>query len=195
MTNKEDTQEHNNQPNQKVKKYPIILEILPLFFFFGLTKYYDIFIATGFLILTSVLNFILSYWHTKYIHVIPLITSFLAVVFGGLTLVFANDVFIKFKVSLMNFIFAFCLIIGPLFNKNVLKLVFKDQAHLTDKGWEKLNLVWIVFFIGLGTLNEVIWRHFSTDIWVNFKVFGIFGLTTIFLIAQIPFIKKHSKID
>lgn len=179
----------------KTKKYPILLEILPLFVFFGLTKYYDIFVATGFLIVTSLLNLVLSYWYTKRIHVIPLLTSLLAVVFGGLTIFFANDVFIKFKVSLMNFIFAFCLIIGPLFNKNVLKLVLQDQASLTDKGWEKLNLVWIVFFIALGTLNEIIWRHFSTDIWVNFKVFGIFGLTTLFLIAQIPFIKKHSKTD
>lgn len=174
------------------KKYPIILEILPLFIFFALTKYYDIFIATGFLILTSLFNFIVSYWYTKHTHVIPLITCLLAVVFGGLTLFFANDVFIKFKVSLMNFIFALCLIIGPLFNKNVLKLVFKDQASLTDKGWEKLNLVWIIFFIFLGTLNEIVWRNFSTNMWVNFKVFGIFGLTTLFLIAQIPFIKKHS---
>ncbi len=177
----------------KAKKYPILLEILPLFLFFILTKYFNIFVATAFLVITSVSNFVMSYLYTKQVHAIPVITTFLAVVFGGLTIYLENDVFIKFKISLMNFLFAFFLIIGPLFNKNFLKLVFKEQVDLTDKGWEKLNLAWIVFFIFLGCLNEYIWRNYSTALWVNFKVFGIFGLTSIFLLLQLPVIKKYHK--
>jgi intracellular septation protein len=182
-----------NNETPKNKNYPAILEILPLFLFFALNKYYDIFVATGALIFTSIINFAIAYWYTKTIHPIPLITVVLAVIFGGLTIIFHNDSFIKLKVTIINVCFAGILIAGYLFKTNFLKIVFKSNLNLEEKGWKILNNYWITFFITLAIINEIIWRNFSTEAWVNFKVFGIIVLSFIFLILQFPIIKKYSK--
>lgn len=180
-----------SSPLKKEKKYPAILEIIPIFLFFALSKYYDIFIATGALIITSCINLVVGYLYTKTFHAISVITAALAVVFGGLTIILDNESFIKIKVTIINIIFALMLLFGYFFKKNFLKLTFQSQINLQDKGWNRLTMYWIVFFIALATLNEIIWRHFSTNAWVNFKVFGIFGLTFLFLLIQYPLIKKY----
>ncbi|MDR0485039.1 MAG: septation protein IspZ [Alphaproteobacteria bacterium] len=184
-------EEEADSTAKKEKKYPVILEIIPIFLFFALSKYYDIFIATGSLMITSFANLIVGYLYTKSFHAISVITTALAVIFGSLTLLLGNENFIKFKVTLMNVIFATVLISGYFFKRNFLKLIFRTQIDLTDKGWQRLNLYWIFFFLGLATLNEIIWRHFSTDLWVDFKAFGIFGLTFLFMVIQYPLVKKY----
>ncbi|MDR2008362.1 MAG: septation protein IspZ [Alphaproteobacteria bacterium] len=180
-----------NDVAKKEKKYPIILEIIPIILFFALSKYYDIFIATGSLMITSFANLVLGYIYTKSWHAISVITVSLALVFGSLTLILDNENFIKFKITIMNVIFASVLISGYFLKKNFLKTVFRSQVNLTDQGWNRLTIYWILFFLGLAALNEIVWRHVSTNLWVDFKVFGIIGLTFLFLLVQYPLIKKY----
>ncbi|MFL1780830.1 Intracellular septation protein A [Candidatus Hepatincolaceae symbiont of Richtersius coronifer] len=175
------------------KKYPIFLEILPLFLFFIINKFYGIFVATGVLIVFSLLNLIMAYVYTKVFHLIPLITTFLAVLFGGLTLILHNGDFIKIKITLMNLLFALILITGLVFKKNFLRLLLADGLSLKDKGWHILTISWSSFFMCLAIMNEIVWRHFSTDTWVNFKVFGILGLSIAFTLLQLPIVHKYKQ--
>ena len=183
---------NNNYSKKKQKKYPIIFEFLPLILFFILNKFFGIFFATGALIFTSIINFIGSYIYTRTLHPIAIITLILALIFGSLTLLFHEDSFIKIKITLMNLIFAGGLLSGYIFKRNFLRFIFRDQLSLTKVGWNVLNVIWIIFFIFLAVLNEIIWRNVSTNAWVNFKVFGILGLSMLFIIVQMPLLHKYS---
>ena len=123
--------------------------------------------------------------------VMPLVTGVFVLVFGGLTLWLQDEQFIKIKPTLVNALFAGALFTGLLAGRSLLKIVFGEVFRLTDEGWRKLTLRWACFFTFLAVLNEVVWRSFSTDVWVSFKVFGIMPLTMIFAIAQMGLLKKH----
>ena len=120
----------------------------------------------------------------------PAVGAIIILVFGGLTLYFNNDVFFKMKPTIINLLFAGILFAGNLMNKQLLKLLLGEALKLQDQGWYILTQRWIGFFIALAILNEIIWRTQSTDLWVNFKVFGILPLTFIFTITQYSVIKK-----
>lgn len=173
------------------KRYPVFLEIIPIFLFFIGNKYFGIYVGTGILMVTSLLNLIFAYIYTKTIHVIPVITCMLAVIFGGLTIFLHDPSFIKIKVTLLNLFFAASLFVGLLFKKNFLKITLNSQLEITDYGWNLLIRYWITFFLLLAVLNEVVYRNVDTNTWVNFKVFGITILTIIFSVAQLPIINKH----
>ena len=95
------------------------------------------------------------------------------------------------KPTIINALFAAVLIGSTLINKPVLKLLLNSSLKLTDEGWGLMNKMWASFFILLAVLNEIVWRTQTTDVWVNFKVFGIMGITIVFTIIQIPLLKKH----
>ena len=118
----------------------------------------------------------------------------LLVVFGAMTLIFQNPAFIKAKPSLLYLLFASVFVGGLLFKKMPLKAVLGAQMELPDKVWQQLNVAWILFFVTMAVLNALVAFFFSTEIWVNFKLFGAMGLTFLFIIAQgfflMPFLKK-----
>ena len=120
-----------------------------------------------------------------------LVSTIILVVFGGLSLFFKNEIFFKMKPTIINALFAIVLIGSTLINKPVLKMLLNSSLKLTDQGWSLMNKMWSGFFIFLAILNEIVWRTQSTDIWVNFKVFGIMGITIVFTIVQILFLKKY----
>jgi|TARA_B100001093_G_C26809611_1_gene1007005 intracellular septation protein len=144
------------------------------------------------LIIATVVAVILVYFIDKKIPYVPLIGAVIVTFFGGLTIYFNNPIFLYIKPTIINLIFAATLIIGQIFfNKNFLKLFFKNAFQLDEMGWNKLNFRWAYFFIFLALLNEFVWRTQSEIIWVNFKVWGILPLTFIFTAIQIPMINKH----
>ena len=118
----------------------------------------------------------------------------LLVVFGAMTLIFQNPAFIKAKPSLLYLLFASVFVGGLLFKKMPLKAVLGAQMELPDKVWRQLNVAWILFFVAMAVLNAIVAFFFSTEIWVNFKLFGAMGLTFLFIIAQgfflMHFLKK-----
>ena len=125
----------------------------------------------------------------------PLVTGVVVLVFGGLTLALQDEIFIKMKPTIVNTLFGGVLIGGLFFGKSLLGYVFDSVFQLTDEGWRKLTLRWGLFFFVLAMVNEVIWRNFSTDFWVSFKVFGMMPLTIVFTLTQMPLIQRHSLDD
>ena len=117
------------------------------------------------------------------------------IIFGGLTLILADETFIKFKPTLVNSLFALILLGGLIFKRSLLKPLFGSAFQLSEEGWRILTLRWGGFFILLAFLNEVIWRNFSTDFWISFKLFGILPLTLIFAVLQTPLVIREQDKD
>lgn len=174
--------------NNKVK---LALDLGPLLVFFIGYRFAGLLAATAGLIAFTVLSLVITYALEKRIAVMPLVSGIAVATLGGLTLFLHDETFIKIKPTLVNLLFAALLLGGLLMGKPLLKFLLSDAIHLTDTGWKKLSLRWGVFFIFLAVLNEIIWRNFTTDFWVSFKVFGMFCLTILFSISQLPLMKKH----
>jgi intracellular septation protein len=122
----------------------------------------------------------------------PFVTGVVVVIFGGLTLWLKDETFIKMKPTIVNALFGGALLGGLLFGRSLLGYVFDAVFKLTEEGWRKLTFRWGIFFFVLALLNEVVWRNFSTNMWVNFKVFGIMPITFIFALTQLPLINRYA---
>ena len=151
-----------------------------------------IFVATAVFIPAVLVALAVSYALTRHLPAMPVITAILVVVFGGLTLLLQDEVFIKLKPTIIYVLFGAALLGGLAFGKSLLGMVFDSVFNLTDEGWRKLTLRWGVFFLALAVLNEIVWRNFSTDTWVNLKVFGFLPLTLVFAMAQVPLLTRYA---
>ncbi len=146
------------------------------------------------LIIATLISTGVLYFFEKKIPVVPIIGATLVAVFGGLALYFNDKTFFYMKPTIVNILFATILFIGSFFlKKNLLKSLLETSIKLEEKGWEILNRRWILFFIFLAILNEVVWRTQPEDVWVKFKVFGIIPITLIFTMFQISLINKYKK--
>lgn len=168
-----------------------LVDIGPLIVFYVAESYYDIFVATGFLMVACVIAFAVSWKYTRKIALLPVLTLAFALVFGGFTLLFEDDSFIKIEVTITNALLGVFIVGGMFFGKSLLKILFGDFAPLSEEGWNKISWRMGWFFIVIAVLNEVVWRSVETDIWVDFRVFGILGLTFLFLISQIPMTMRY----
>ncbi len=167
------------------------LEIGPLVVFFAANWKLGIFWATGLFIPATLASVAISWVVYRKMPVMPLFTAAFVTVFGGLTLWLQDDTFIKMKPTIVNVAFAAMLIAGLYFRRALLKYAFGTVFRMTEEGWRVITWRWAAFFLVLAALNEVVWRNFSTDFWVSFKVFGIMPLTMVFAMAQLPLLKKY----
>jgi intracellular septation protein len=151
-----------------------------------------IFVATAFFIVATLVALAVSLILTRRLPIMPFITGIVVVVFGGLTLWLQDDTFIKMKPTIVNTLFGGVLLGGLFFGKSLLGYVFDSVFHLTEEGWRKLTFRWGLFFLFLAIANEVVWRMVSTDMWVNFKVFGIMPITFVFTLTQLPLINRYT---
>jgi intracellular septation protein len=151
-----------------------------------------IFVATAAFMAAVVLALIISYLLTRHLPVMPLIAVAVVLVFGSLTLVLHNELFIKLKPTIIYLLFAGVLLGGLALDKPVLGVVFDSVFHLTEEGWRKLTVRWALFFVLLAVLNEIVWRTQSTDVWVSFKVFGVLPLTFLFAALQFPLMARYA---
>jgi intracellular septation protein len=133
-----------------------------------------------------------SWLLTRSLPIMPLVSGVVVFVFGGLTLWLQDDVFIKMKPTIINTLFGAVLLGGLWFGRSLLGYVFDSAFSLDAEGWRKLTLRWGLFFLLLAILNEIVWRSFSTDTWVAFKVWGIMPITLAFTLSQMPLIMRHS---
>ena len=140
--------------------------------------------------IATVIAVLLSYIFEKKIPIMPTTGAVIILIFGGLSIYFDNEIFFKMKPTIINLLFAATLYTGTIIKKPFLKYLLGATLKLEDEGWSILTKRWISFFIALAILNEIVWRTQSTDIWVNFKVFGILPITFIFTLAQFSIIKK-----
>jgi len=151
-----------------------------------------IFIATGLFMIATAISLALSWVLTRTIPIMPLVSGIIVFVFGALTLWLQNDTFIKMKPTIVNGLFFAVLMGGLLFGKSLLAYVFDSAFRLDAEGWRKLTMRWGLFFLFLAIANEVVWRNFSTDFWVAFKVWGIMPITIVFAMFQMQVVMKHS---
>jgi len=169
----------------------LVLDIGPLVLFFAANARFGIFVATAAFMVAVLAALAVSFALTRHLAVMPLVTAVIVLIFGGLTLILHNDLFIKLKPTIIYVLFGGTLLVGLLLGKPFLSILFDQMFHLTDEGWRKLTWRWVWFFFALAVLNEIVWRNFSTDVWVDFKVFGVMPLTFLFGALQYPLIVKY----
>ncbi|WMS42904.1 septation protein A [Acuticoccus sp. MNP-M23] len=152
--------------------------------------------ATCAFMVATVISLSVSLAVYRRVPIMPLVSGAIVILFGGLTLYLQNDTFIKMKPTIVNLIFAAALLGGLfIFKRPLLGLVFDSVFKLDAEGWWKLSLRWGLFFLVLAALNEIVWRNFSTDTWVAFKVFGTMPLTVLFTLTQLPLLQRHALPD
>tara|TARA_B100001758_G_C18153236_1_gene475166 strand:- start:36 stop:575 length:540 start_codon:yes stop_codon:yes gene_type:complete len=169
----------------------ILIDIGPLAVFFIFYTRSGLQEAILPLMIATVIAVIISYILEKKIPIMPTLGAGIVLVFGGLTIYFNDETFIKMKPTIINVIFAIILYGGVILKKPLLKYLLGAALKLEEEGWKILTYRWIAFFIALAILNEIIWRTQSTNLWVNFKVFGILPITFLFTISQFSLIKKY----
>ncbi len=178
--------------NKSLLKF--ITDFGPLLIFF--TVYYrsgnNLGVAIPPLIIATLIAVLASYIIERKIPYLPLIGGIIISLFGGLTLYFNNPVFLYVKPTIINVIFAVALFFAKTFlKKNLLKYFFQNAFQIDEMGWSKLNNRWMLFFLFLAFINELVWRTQAEVVWVNFKVWGILPLTFVFTAFQIPLINRH----
>jgi intracellular septation protein len=159
---------------------------------FGVSSTERIFLATAVFVAASLVSLVLTKSLLRHWPRMAIVNAFVVVVFGGLTLWFRDETFIKLKPTIVNTLFGVILLGGLVTGRSLLAYVLDSVMQLTAEGWRKLTLRWGLFFFVLAALNEVVWRNFSTDTWVSFKVFGIMPITLAFALAQTPLILRHA---
>ena len=163
----------------------------PLAVFFIAYFTADLFVATGALMAATAVVLVLSLAIERRVPAMPLVTAGVVGVFGGLTLWLHDETFIKMKPTIVQVLFAAVLLGGLAMRRPLLKMLLGKTITMDEEGWRKLTLRYGVFFLVMAGLNEVVWRTQSTDFWVNFKVFGIMGLTIAFALSQVPTMTRH----
>jgi len=171
--------------------YKLLIDIGPLAVFFIFYTRGDLKTAILPFMIATIIAVLFSYIIEKKIPIMPTVGAVIILIFGGLTIYFDNETFFKMKPTIINLLFAGILYGGIILNKPLLRYLLGAALKLQDEGWDILTKRWIGFFIALAILNEIIWRTQTTDIWVNFKVFGILPITFIFTLTQFSTIKKY----
>jgi intracellular septation protein len=151
----------------------------------------SILIATAVFMTAMAISLLIAWALHRRLPIMPLVTGAVVLVFGSLTLILQDDLFIKLKPTIVNALFGSVLLGGLAFGKPLLPYVLEAVFHLDEEGWRKLTFRWGLFFFVLAGLNEVIWRTQTTDFWVAFKVWGVMPLTILFTLAQTPMMLRH----
>jgi intracellular septation protein len=169
-----------------------LLEFFPIVLFFITYKLYDIFSATAVVIAATVVQ-ILAYWLLyRKVETLQWITLGLVVVLGGATLYLQDEQFIKWKLSIIEWLFGIAFLASQFIGKKTfIERMMGSNIELSVKLWKRLNLSWSLFFISIGFLNLYVMSHYNTDDWVNFKTFVVPGLMLIFILVQMAFLYKH----
>lgn len=198
------------EPTPAEKHHPMLkmaLELGPLLvFFFGnlrgewLARTFPsltviggpLLIATALFMVATIASLIASKLIFKHLPVMPFVSGIVVTIFGTLSIWLQDETFIKMKPTIVNSLFGVVLLGGLLFGRSLLGYVFNAAFQLDAEGWRKLTLRWGLFFLFLAVINELVWRNFSDDVWVNFKVWGTMPITILFTLAQMPLIMRHS---
>lgn len=169
---------------------PLVAPILPA----GIVsnERVGIFVATAVFMAAILVALVVSYALTRHLPVMPVVSAVIVLLFGSLTLVLQDELFIKLKPTIIYVLFGAVLTGGLAFGRSLLGMVLGSVFHLTGEGWRKLTLRWALFFFALALLNEIVWRTQSTDVWVAFKVFGVIPLTFIFAALQYPLLTRYA---
>lgn len=168
-----------------------LLDFIPLIIFFALYKLYDIYVATGALIVASAIQIALTYMLYKKVEKMQLITFFMVAIFGGMTIFLHDDNFIKWKVTIVYVVFAVGLAVSHLMGKSAIKGMLGKEITLPEPVWAKITWAWVAFFSLCAGINVYVAFQMPLDVWVNFKVFGLLAATFGFTLITGIYIYKH----
>ncbi len=173
----------------------ILIDFFPILLFFGSYKLYDIYIATGVLMLATLIQMTLVYVIDRKLQMMHRITLALILIFGTLTLALHDERFIKWKPTVLYAAMAIALAIAVwVYKKNFLKILLGSQLNLPDPVWMRLNLIWVAYSAFMSAINAYVAAYYSTEAWVDFKLWGyIFPLA--FIIGQGFYIARYLKSD
>ncbi len=171
----------------------ILLDFLPIVIFFGVYKYTgDIIIATAVLIPATMVQMAYTWFRTHKIEKMQLVTLALVIVLGGATVLFQDKTFIQWKPTVVNWLFASAFILSHFIGaKPIIQRMMQASITLPTRIWFHLSWAWAAFFFLMGALNLVVAFNFSEETWVNFKLFGMLGLTLVFILLQGVYLSKH----
>lgn len=163
----------------------LLFDTFPVIVFFIAYKLADIYVATGAIIVAVIVQMAAQWLLKRKISSMALISSVLVLVFGGLTLLIHDKAFIQWKVTVVNWLFAAAFLASHVIgDRPLIERMIGESVSLDRALWRRLNLVWSGFFIVLGALNLYVAYNFPEDVWVNFKLFGVLGLTLVFALGQ-----------
>ncbi|UKA28274.1 septation protein A [Photobacterium damselae] len=168
-----------------------ILDFIPLVVFFVLFKMFDIFVATGALIIATTIQLAVTWFMYKKVEKMQLATFFMVLIFGSLTLFMHDENFIKWKVTIIYVLFAVGLAISQMMGKPLIKSMLGKELTLPEPVWKRINLAWSLFFVVLAVLNVYIAFTLPLEVWVDFKVFGLLILTLLFTALTGGYIYRH----
>ena len=173
-----------------------LLELGPLLLFFGANYLYqDLMFSVKILVAATIISLGVSWTFERRVPIMAAFGCAALVFFAGLTLYFDNELFIKVKPTVLTLMFAAAIAGGRFIGRNPLAALIGSQIKLDYEGWRKLSWLWVVMFVCSAIANEIAWRNLSTDSWVTFKVFGLTGISMIFVILTLPVIQKHQQQD
>jgi len=171
-----------------------LFDFFPILLFFAAYKYADIYVATAVAIAASIVQVAYNWIKHRRVETMQWITLGLIVVFGGATLYLKDEMFIKWKPTVLNWMFALAFLGSQYIGKkNLVERMLTTNISLPPDVWTRLNWSWVTFFVFLGCANLYVVYNFDTDIWVNFKLFGMMGLTIAFVLLQAVFLSRHVK--
>lgn len=179
---------------QEYRMLKTLIDFLPIVVFFlgYVLPGGDIYRATLALMIAMPVQLLVGYAMTRSLSRMHLISTALVLVLGTATLVLKNDLFIKWKPTVIDWLFAAVFLGSQLFTgKSLIERAAGDAIELPDAVWRKLNMAWVVFFVLLGALNLLVVYSFSESTWVNFKLFGTLGLTLVFMLLQGLWLQRH----
>lgn len=178
----------------------LLFDFLPVIAFFVAYKLADIYVATAVLIAAVFVQSVTQWVRKRRLNTMHLVSAGLVLVFGGLTLAIHDKTFIMWKPTIVNWLFAAGFLASQLrvFGGKPLVQRLMSSAEtdigLSDSAWKHLNLMWVVFFLVLGVVNLVVFTNFDEDTWVNFKLFGMLGLTLVFVVVQGMWIASRAQV-
>jgi intracellular septation protein len=169
-----------------------LFDLFPIVLFFVAYKLFDIYVATSVAIAATLLQIGWLKWKKRKVDAMMWVTLAIITVFGGATLALHDETFIKWKPTVLYWLFAVVMSGAEvLLRRNFIRTMLKDQVQMPDSAWTRLNWSWIAFFAFMGAANLYVAYNFSTDAWVNFKLFGGMGLMLIFVIIQGLFLVRY----
>lgn len=171
----------------------LLVEFGPILVFFATYKYADIFKATLYMVIVTVLSLGISYLIDKKISIPLMISGVVLLLSGSITLLSGNPAYIKMKPTIVYCIFGGILYVGYLYKKSFIKAVLGSVFSMNDKDWLTMSRRFALYFFSMALMNEIIWRNFSENFWVNFKVFGAVPITLVFILFQAPFLLRNKQ--
>jgi intracellular septation protein len=171
----------------------LLFDLFPIILFFIAFKFADIYTATAVAIAATIGQILWLKVRGKHVEVMQWVSLGVIVVFGGLTLMLHDETFIKWKPTILYWLFAGGLLGARLTGRNLMKILMGPQMTLPEPVWDRLNQMWMLYFLVMGALNIWVAYSWSTDVWVNFKLFGTLGLTLLFVLLQGLYLSRFMK--